>query len=104
MQKMYRQGDILLVEVSQIPPRHHRVAGNVLARGEATGHVHRIQQGIVVKTHDTGALFVVAHSGTTLVHDEHGPIAIDPGKYQVIRQREFNPSPDKGPAWDLVRD
>jgi hypothetical protein len=101
---MYRQGDILLVQVSKIPPRHYQVTDNVLARGEVTGHAHRIQHGIVVRTNNTGTLFVVAQNDTTLIHDEHGPIVIAPGKYQVIRQREFNPSPEGGPMWKLVLD
>ncbi len=104
MRKIYRQGDILLAQVSKIPPRHRQVTSCILAQGEVTGHVHYIQHGIVVRTNDTGTLYVVAQGDTTLFHDEHGPIAIAPGKYQVVRQREFNPSPDGRPMWKPVVD
>jgi len=28
---------------------------------------------------------------TLITHDEHQPIKLPKGKYQIIRQREFNP-------------
>lgn len=32
----------------------------------------------------------------TLVHDEHGPIALDPGVYRVWKQREYVPAGKSG--------
>ncbi len=104
MRKMYRQGDILLVQVSKIPPKHRKVTSNVLVYGEATGHAHRVQGGNVVQTYKTGSIFVIARKGTTLVHNEHGPIDLEPGKYQLIRQREFNPVANGGSVWSAVQD
>jgi hypothetical protein len=28
---------------------------------------------------------------TQVVHEEHGPITLDPGMWRVVRQREYHP-------------
>ncbi|MCY3411346.1 MAG: hypothetical protein INQ03_06890 [Candidatus Heimdallarchaeota archaeon] len=87
---MYRQGDVLLRRSN--PPRRLRVKeDNIALMGETTGHAHRIVTGQVYTQRWWGSLFVKAKKGTRLVHEEHGPIAIPPGWYEVIRQREYDP-------------
>jgi len=101
---MYRQGDILLIAVSKIPPRRRVVPDNVLAYGEISGHSHCIKNGIVVQVNSSRNLFVIAQQGTMLVHNEHGPITIAPGKYMVVRQREVDPFTTEPRTWGDVRD
>ena len=99
-----RQGDIWLVRVDEELPagviRVPREGGRVvLARGEATGHVHAVDDSQAVLYATPGATAEVAdrwlrvgRAGATLVHAEHGAIALPPGLYRVRRQREYAPA------------
>jgi hypothetical protein len=96
-----RQGDVLLVPVESLPPGgKHEESGSrfVLAEGEATGHAHVVEgRSRLVRTQrGLGApiqTFVVVEEPAALVHDEHDPIALSPGPYEVRRQREYAPQP-----------
>jgi len=96
---MFRQGDILVVAIAQMPagvtplaPEGGRV---VLAHGEATGHTHAIKDPNARLFHDPKlpAVFlrVCGHAPVALEHQEHDTIHIPPGDYQIIRQREYSP-------------
>ncbi len=42
----YRQGNVSIIAVDGVPQQAHKVKGEiVLARGEVTGHAHRIVEG-----------------------------------------------------------
>jgi hypothetical protein len=112
---LVRQGDILLVPVEKIPHTRQRVRdggrAGVVAEGEATGHAHRIEgpARVVAATPHTsvpGELYVVVDGAeATLVHEEHDPIGLAKGVYQVVRQREYVPAPRDGrPDWRQVAD
>lgn len=98
---MYRQGDVLLLQIDEIPTEASacNVKGDViLAYGEATGHAHRLAPELV-KPFAKGGIwsptaerFIQAAEGATLTHEEHGAIALAPGNYRVIQQREYSPS------------
>ena len=65
----------------------------VLAEGEATGHAHAIlEPGADLYGDDLNRRFleVLAEGGVDLVHEEHAAIHLDPGTYQVVRQREHD--------------
>lgn len=93
---MHRQGDLLLTAIDQLPARLTLRPGNVIVMGEATGHAHRLQEGRVWEDAQ-GNLFLEVPTPTQVVHQEHHPIALDAGCYQVTRQREYVPGP-LGPA------
>ena len=91
----YRQGDVGIRKVNTLPKGAVKQQVNdsiVLAYGEVTGHKHQIAA-------DEATLFVagarrfleVCYSGATLKHEEHGPITLEPGIYEVIQQREYSP-------------
>jgi hypothetical protein len=96
--KQYRQGDVLLVEIDQpsrtgkpINPEEGRI---ILARDELSGHAHAIQQGEDAVKFFEGAgdrkyLFLTEIG--RLEHEEHGSIVLEPGWYEVRRQREYDP-------------
>jgi hypothetical protein len=91
---MFRQGDVLLVRVAEMPPgRPVEPEGGrlVLARGEATGHHHSVavEDGELVDAAE--GVFLRIMAATPLVHQEHGPITLEPGVYRVLRQREYVP-------------
>lgn len=118
--KMYRQGDVLLVEVKDIPKRAKDITPKdriVLAYGEVTGHAHafypevserpmeKLRQRFAsndpkkllkAKLWDAGAeRFLQVMEKTALRHEEHSAIEVPPGNYKVVRQREFDPERDR---------
>ena len=95
---MIRQGDVLIVPVEEIPTTVEAVEREngyiVLAHGEATGHAHKIKDKHAALFRDPKLMAVFIHVTEDAVafdHDEHDTITIQPGKYQVIRQREYAP-------------
>jgi hypothetical protein len=96
--KQYRQGDVLLVEIDQpsrtgkpINPENGRIT---LARGELSGHAHAIQEGDGKAKLFEGAgdrRYLLMTEIGRLEHEEHGAIVLEPGWYEVRRQREYDP-------------
>jgi hypothetical protein len=90
---LVRHGDVLVQRVDSIPGGARKRAGQVLVRGEATGHSHRVGEagaGVIFETNHEMFLQIVASIGT-LVHEEHGPIELQQGYYRVWTQREYTP-------------
>lgn len=94
---IYRQGDVLLELVENIPTtaKRQRVKGPIiLALGEATGHHHAFHKGKVRKYTEPGtqASYVeIAEAMAALQHQEHETVMVPPGKYRVTLQREYHP-------------
>lgn len=107
------QGDVLLIPITKVEaealaPIPNTERGCVLAYGEATGHHHRIadpgarlfepkgkcsfyiegNEELQIDGAGLGVSVLEVDNPSTLVHEEHGPHKIAPGKYVVIRQRE----------------
>jgi len=102
-----RHGDVLLRKIDSIPEvgklkvKHD----NILEYGEVSGHSHQLigaTEAITVytdpNTEQTADYVEIDASqlvNTTevveLVHEEHDRIQLDPGFYEVVRQRELNP-------------
>jgi len=96
---LFRQGDVLLIGVEALPhtvvpatPADGRV---VLAYGEVTGHAHAIWSDRVhfFREDGTGRGFIQVYGSepVALTHEEHDPISLNPGTYEVVRQREYEP-------------
>jgi hypothetical protein len=90
---LYRHGDVLVSTIDGIPPQAVRRPHLVLAEGEVTGHMHRIAEpGSAQLYQEHGQMYLRVVAGhATLVHPEHGPIALPRGDYRVWRQREYSP-------------
>ena len=93
---MWRQGDVFFERVTAIPDqvRAHPLPHVTLVHGEMTGHSHRIADPHTATLFPAGAtsFYLEVHAGgATVVHEEHGSIALDPGLYRVWRQREYSP-------------
>lgn len=93
---MFRHGDLLLVRVDKRPAGAKQVgqatpAGVVLAYGEATGHAHRIRGSHVLLWNAGERTYVTVDETVTLSHEEHSSIRLEPGCYEVIRQRQYAP-------------
>ena len=93
---MYRQGDVLLIPVKKVPTGADTLAREngriVLALGEATGHAHAVDTlGAELLTDHRDRYLSVPSSGASLVHEEHGMIALPEGTYRIVLQREYSP-------------
>jgi hypothetical protein len=91
--EMYRHGDVMIARVDALPNGCLERPGVTLAKGELTGHSHRIEDYRSAKTYDHGAqlyLEVVADDAT-VIHEEHHPIQLTKGFYRVWMQREYSP-------------
>lgn len=88
--KNYRQGDIGLVGVAELPKDLEVSDANILLQEGSGGNPHTFQGGkFYPKLKDNQLGFLVAEN-TKLVHVEHSPNGdeIENGIYQIIRQNE----------------
>lgn len=91
---MYRQGDVLICPVKRIPAKaaEQKIEGPiVLAYGEVTGHSHALWGRARMFREDGGGTFLAVDEPATVKHEEHAPVALPPGKYEVTIQREYSP-------------
>ena len=100
MNEIYRQGDVLLQRVKALPKGERRLVPSysgrlILAYGEVTGHSHAVltpnREAEMVEMIDAVERYLTVHRATTVVHEEHGEVALDPGVYRVWTQREYSP-------------
>ena len=94
--KMWRQGDVLIRRVHSIPKDAKQVPREngrvVLAHGEVTGHAHAIAEPAAALWETKGGKHYLRIDGpATVRHEEHTAIALKPGTYEVVRQREYLP-------------
>ena len=108
MPRQYRQGDILIVEVSEITRKHKILETRIIVEGELTGHAHRLDGDAVLieiegvfDHYDNPTMFIHARGDdVSVTHDEHGSIKLPKGYYKVVRQREYN----EREIFNVVRD
>lgn len=89
---MWRQGDVLIDRIEEVPTGATRLKHLVLAAGDSTGQRH------MIKDRKTAELFLgsgdalylrVTADEATIAHPEHGHITLPHGAYRVWKQREF---------------
>lgn len=100
--EMHRQGDLLFIKLDTGTMDYHRhghgrgqnLEGEngtvVLARGEVTGHAHRIDANSVKRAtqDEVDKLFLEITQDVEVTHEEHAPINLPAGAWQVQLQRE----------------
>jgi hypothetical protein len=88
----FRQGDVLLLHRDTLP-REAVPTGNkdriVLAWGESTGHAHAMSTRSAFEFVAGERRFLRVDDFTHLVHEEHAPIIVSPGIYEIVKQREY---------------
>lgn len=97
-----QQGDILLKRVNEIPCGLKEAKTKTLQEGESTGHRHRFLDNANVQvfiddSHTdleriTAAQrkFIIVGDTVQLFHEEHKPVTVEPGVYEIDIVREFN--------------
>lgn len=90
---LYRHGDVLIQAIKKLPRGAEERPGTILARGELTGHSHRIQDPSTVQLwHLHGEIFIEVKADTALlIHEEHKTIPLPKGLYKSWMQREYTP-------------
>ncbi len=91
---MWRHGDVLIAAVDAIPNEARLQTHTTLARGEVTGHSHRVAEPRTAQLYEArGLLFLKVLADTaTVIHQEHKPITLPRGSYRVWIQREYTPT------------
>jgi hypothetical protein len=102
----WRQGDIYFVKLDEEIDSENAalVRNGIIAKGETTGHAHRVSpssiaEGALLSLIGRSMFLRSPEAGTTIVHDEHGPIELPAGSYAVVPQQEFD-----GLRWRQVLD
>jgi hypothetical protein len=96
-----RQGDVLLVPTTDTPTKPAPLDADgsaTLAHGEVTGHRHRFEDGAAVTLsqgnfgREGGLILEVTSGDPVLRHEEHAPIPVPPGRYEVRIKCEYDPT------------
>ena len=85
---MHRQGDLLIVKCDALPDGLKPRTSNVILEGEVTGHSHRLTKGRILEDAQ-GRFFLEVLAASQIVHQEHHTITLEPGYWEVVRQREY---------------
>src|SRR5689334_22414924 len=93
MDKLWRHGDVLVGAVAAVPEGARPLSHLILARGEVTGHSHRVAERGAAHLYELdGVLYLdVVAALATLIHEEHGLITLPQGQHRVWIQREYAP-------------
>ncbi|MFA6158965.1 MAG: hypothetical protein WC763_05100 [Candidatus Paceibacterota bacterium] len=90
------QGDITFTPVCSMPKgkKEKHDGSFILARGEATGHSHRItvadpKKLTLIRLPDGRAFMKLEETGT-VTHEEHMDIVLAPGIYEIGHEREYD--------------
>src|SRR3990167_9316922 len=88
-----QQGDIVLRMITKIPAAAKTVKRTkrvyILAEGEATGHCHVITKEIELFEKD-GVLYITNEKSVVVEHEEHQPVTLEPGTWEVGRVLEYD--------------
>lgn len=101
-----RQGDVLIKKTRKAPSAAAKPITDrgriILAYGEVTGHAHEVITTAPPVVGDPvpaqqlfeepdGTRLLVVRGPAVLRHEEHAPLTIAEGTYEVIRQVEYTP-------------
>jgi len=92
-QKTAQQGDVILRRLNKMPAGEQKVLAKrhlVLAEGEVTGHSHVIEEDESELIQIGEQIILKLEEQATLVHQEHGPITLDKGLWEVGRVQEYD--------------
>jgi hypothetical protein len=87
-----QQGDVILRRVDTMPDGAVRVSRGrcVLAEGEHTGHAHVVDDDEAELVRIGERMLLRLGRPATVVHEEHNPITLDAGVWEVGRVQEYD--------------
>lgn len=92
--KTIQQGDVVMKSIQEFPKGERvlddQMKSKILAYGEVTGHAHRLADAdnAVETFRILNVIYMNVKRPTMLGHEEHKPIEIPPGKYEIGIVRE----------------
>ena len=95
--KIFRQGDVIFRKVDKkFKDLESKGTEFVVALGEKTGHKHVLKSTGDIKVSGVfgNDLKLILASEGTITHDEHGPITLPSGTYEVSQERELDYAKD----------
>lgn len=88
-----QQGDVLIkkigINLDDMKKVNKSTRGFVLAEGEATGHAHTTVDDIEMFEKD-GVMYITSKDEFTVTHEEHHPITVEPGTYEIGTVQEYD--------------
>lgn len=89
--KYFRHGDLVFSQIKTIPKEANETKDHKLALGEMTGHYHALTKGRF-KVYDlpNNEKVVEVETPTDLTHQEHKTIEIQPGRYKMHFEQEYD--------------
>lgn len=89
--KLHKEGSVLDGRSVSFPKDAKKLASLTLAQGTKTGHHHSITKGKATLYDKDGILYLsVEDKQATLNHQEHKPIAIKKGNYEINIVKEYD--------------
>jgi hypothetical protein len=89
-----RHGDVGLFPLAAVPGDLQEIPFDggrpILAYGEVTGHKHQLSGGKLHRSTASGKTVLVLDQSETLTHEEHGPLTVPAGAYEVTIAREVD--------------
>jgi hypothetical protein len=86
-----QQGDVILRGIASLPAKAKAKPGRaIVAYGEVTGHMHEVIGSGVEVYELNGTIYVSAPAGGTIRHEEHRPITLPPGNYEIGIVKEYD--------------
>lgn len=89
--KQYQQGDVLFTKVQKVNGQVRQRGGRiVLAEGEATNHFHVVEDDDATLIAEGERMLLSLGKAATITHEEHKPIELPAGTYEVGRVKEWD--------------
>lgn len=86
----FRQGDLLFCAEFDLPLSASIQPGPVVAGGQGSDHIHLLDgPGSLYRSGNS--LYVSSQQPTWIWHPEHSRLALPPGTFRVIQQRQYEP-------------
>lgn len=97
---LIQQGDTLYFKMKKLPQGlEKKPFDGIVQHGEATGHAHRIKdfqelaerkEAVYLTDAKTGKRYLRLFRPIEIVHEEHKPVKLDPGEYEIGIVREYD--------------
>lgn len=91
--KCWQQGDVVGRKLESLPDGEQKLVSRkrlVLAEGEHTGHSHTIEDDDAELIQIGERMLLKLTKQATVTHQEHGPITMEPGIWEIGRVKEYD--------------
>jgi hypothetical protein len=86
----YQQGDILVCKIERLPKGSKAIKTKDIEKSTTTGNSHSLQGGVCQIKTEGNKKYLSVKKQTTLTHQEHKPIKIPKGEYEIRKVLEYD--------------